>query len=186
LLRPRGASLVSEAVPLVQPSPTPEEIFAGPIGRFVTVADVTWGPQLERGLTPRPIELKHHAVSQKEAASEEEVVPYLALVRSLLESDQVTTARKLFEALPVHLQDHLALRRFRAVLAPPTVKCIPKQDIDRTQEYVWLQTEGYKYRGQWIALDGNQLVASAQTLQELRARIKPLTFTRRPLIHRVD
>lgn len=131
-------------------------------------------------------DLKQQSVLIDEEAQREEPVPYTALLRSLIESEQVVAARRLLEGLPLQVRDHPSVRRISTVLAPPTVKRIPKQDIDRSREYEWLRAEAQKYRGQWVALGESGIVASAWTLRELRERLTALTLPRRPLIHRVE
>lgn len=107
-------------------------------------------------------------------------------VRQLVEEEQLTAARKLLDAAPIHIQSDAQVARLRFLLAPPIVSRIAKCDSDRRREYEWLQTEGSKYRGQWIAVRGNELLASAANLRDLRRMLVSITVTPPPLIHRVD
>lgn len=115
-----------------------------------------------------------------------DVLSFLMSVRQLVEEEQLTAARKLLDAAPIHIQSDAQVARLRFLLAPPIVSRIAKCDSDRRREYEWLQTEGSKYRGQWIAVRGNELLASAANLRDLRRMLVSITVTPPPLIHRVD
>ncbi|HVQ74132.1 MAG TPA: hypothetical protein VMT79_01195 [Candidatus Binatia bacterium] len=109
----------------------------------------------------------------------------LASLRHLIEAARLTAARQLLDAAPLGVLNDPVMMRLRAALAPPVVTRIQRRDVDRQREYEWLRTEGPRYRGCWVALEGNTLVASAKTLRELRKdlqgrRNEPL------LLHRID
>jgi hypothetical protein len=111
---------------------------------------------------------------------------FLIAVRDLIESEQLSAARHLLRAAPAYiLSDPLAVN-LRSVLAPPVVKQIGKRDVDRSREYNWLRTEGHKFRGHWVALDGDQLLASAPRLRDLQQALRTMNRGGQPLLHRVD
>jgi hypothetical protein len=112
----------------------------------------------------------------------EDSVAYITTIRSLLERGDIGSARRVLEAVPVRFSEESAVRRLRAALAPPRVTTAPKQDIDRTKEYEWLKLNKTKYGGQWVALLGDELVASAKSYRELRERLASLRLGYRPLI----
>lgn len=117
---------------------------------------------------------------------EPDVQPFVIAVRRLLESEQLAAARQRLSAAPADILSDPLVVRLRSVLAPPVVKEVDRRDADRRQEYEWLRTEGPRYRGCWVALDGNRLLGSAPTLRELQQTLKTMTLIRRPLLHRVD
>jgi hypothetical protein len=43
----------------------------------------------------------------------------------------------------------------------------PRTLRDRSREWAWLRDFGHEYAGQWVALDGDKLIASGPTLQEV-------------------
>ena len=96
------------------------------------------------------------------------VQPFLFAVRGLIESEQLSAARHLLHAVPAYILSDPLVVKLRSVLAPPVVKQIDKRDVDRSQEYDWLRTEGHKFRGRWVALERNQLLASAPSLRKLQ------------------
>lgn len=113
-------------------------------------------------------------------------VPVIGLVRALLEQDRVLAARTLLSLAP-HPDDPEAqeqIARLRSVLAPPVVKRTPYVDRERSREYLWLSRHGAGYRGEWVAIDGDQLIAHAASLRKLREAIRGVDG--RPLIHRVE
>jgi hypothetical protein len=115
-----------------------------------------------------------------------DVQSFVIAIRGLIESEQLPIARQLLNAAPAYILSDPLVVKLRAILAPPVVKRVGKRDIDRGQEYEWLKTEGHKYRGWWVALEGGRLVGSARTLRELQKTLKTLALSRPPLLHRVN
>lgn len=62
------------------------------------------------------------------------------------------------------------------------VLCEPMPD--RTREWDWIEQHKHEYSGQWVALDGDRLVAASPVRLEISAAIKA-DSTERPLIHRI-
>lgn len=124
--------------------------------------------------------------SSEERHREREVLPFAIAVQRLIESDQLSVARTMLEAAPIHVVNDSLILCLRRVLAPPVVQRTSKRDVDRRTEYEWLRTEGHRYRGQWVAVLGNQLLAVAPTLRELRRRISTMTLAHPPLLQRVE
>ena len=115
-----------------------------------------------------------------------DVQAFVITIRGFIESEQLAAARQMLNAAPAYILSDPFVVKLRSILAPPIVKQVDKRDVDRIQEYEWLKTEGHKYRGRWVALEGNNLLASTLTLRELRETLKTLVLTRQPLLHRVD
>lgn len=64
-------------------------------------------------------------------------------------------------------------------------KRVPSQPMpDRTKEMEWVEQNKHEYPGQWVALDGDRLVAASPNRMELSAAIKAAGATL-PLILRV-
>jgi len=101
-------------------------------------------------------------------------------IRSLLAEGRISEAQKLFntsgDLLPID-------SKLREVLSPPRIRLSNIRDVDRTPEYHWLNTHWDEYQGQWVALVGDELVASSDSLKELLAKLNQLRFEREPLIH---
>jgi hypothetical protein len=123
---------------------------------------------------------------QEPPAPHRDVSPFLMAIHGLIESDQLTAARRLLDATPARVRCEPAFVKLRFLLSPPVVKTSHRQDADRAQEYAWLRAQGHTYRGCWVALAGNTLLASARTLRELRSILKDIPMGSPPLLHRVD
>jgi len=120
------------------------------------------------------------------AQPEPDALPFLMAVRRFVESEHLAIAREMLNSVPTYILTDPLVARLRSVLALPVVTRVPKRDVDRTLEYEWLRTEGSKYRGRWVALDGNNLLATAASLRELRELLKSVALPRPALLHRLE
>jgi hypothetical protein len=84
--------------------------------------------------------------------------------------------------------------RFYQLLPPPPVaptkapldKIVPCEPMpDRTREFKWIEEHKDEYAGQWVALDGDHLVAASPNRLDISAAVKA-AGGRRPLIHRMS
>lgn len=90
------------------------------------------------------------------------------------------------------LPDKLRLRTAldQTVDPPPAAKApldkrVPCEPMpDRTREWNWIEEHKLEYAGQWVALDGDRLVAASPVRLEISAAIKA-DGAQRPLIHRI-
>lgn len=108
--------------------------------------------------------------------------PYARALRMLLEQGKIREAQRLFEFAKDYVQDP----KIREALAPPRVKKSLKKDVDRSAEFRWLDLNSARFRGKWVALLGDSLVASADSLRELQVCLKALSLKSRALVHHVD
>jgi hypothetical protein len=108
--------------------------------------------------------------------------PYAQAIRSLLEQGRIREAQSLFE----HSKDFIQDPKLHKALAPPRVKVGSKRDVDRSAEFRWLDLNNARFRDKWVALLGENLVASADSLKGLLAELKTLTLEAKPLIHHLD
>lgn len=117
---------------------------------------------------------------------EHDIHNFQLAIKRLIENEHLQAARRMFEAVPLHLFSDPLLLGLRAVLAPPVVKRLQKQDVERSNEYDWLRDEGHKYRGKWVALQGKRVLSAASTLRTLRQQLQSMKLTRPPLIHHIQ
>jgi len=103
-------------------------------------------------------------------------------VSSLIREGRIREAKDLLESAGDLVP---AESKIREVLAPARVKKSDKRDVDRSPEFRWLKEHWDEHQGQWVALVGENLVASSDTFKGLLAQLEPLRpgFERRPLIH---
>ena len=71
----------------------------------------------------------------------------------------------------------------REILRPSRVRKSAVKGVDRSAEFHWLKTKAAEHPGKWVALVGENLVASSDTLKELLAQLAELRLGREPLIH---
>lgn len=137
-------------------------------------------PQAEIRLVARQV------ITHRSEFGIRERVPYLALIKNLIEREQIPAARKMLAAIPVELREESTVKNLRAVLELPGVVKSDKRDIDRRRDYEWLRQRARTYRGQWVALDNGTLVAAARSLKELREQLRIVSLPRPPLLIKVE
>jgi hypothetical protein len=102
-------------------------------------------------------------------------------IRSLLAAGQIWEAQQLLKSAG---DDVPMDPKLREVLGPARVLgTSPVRDFDRSAEFRWLRANWEEYQGKWVALLGEDLLASSDTVEELRAYLARLDPKRRPLIH---
>lgn len=101
-------------------------------------------------------------------------------IRSLLAEGQIWEAQQLLKSAG---NDAPVDSKLRELLAPLRIRKSAIKDFDRSAEFHWLKTNWEEYQGKWVALLGEDLLASSDTLEELRAHLAELNPKRRPLIH---
>jgi hypothetical protein len=118
---------------------------------------------------------------------EEETRSYVERIRDLVEYDYVPAARRLVaEAIQQGEQDE-ALLHWQRVLGPAKfLESRDEREPDRTPEFDWLRAHGRDYRGQWVALAENGLLAHSKDVHEVEAAVEAMTLTRRPLLHFIE
>lgn len=167
--------------------PRPGTSFATELGFFIDpAAESVIREQRRAPSTLREQPTMFPARAVEAIPLERDALPFLMGVRRFIEAEQVPAARKMLEAAPVHILSDPLVARLRSVLAPPVVERVQKRDVDRSLEYEWLRTEGYKYRGRWVALEGKNLLAVASSLRDLREQLRSMPLTRPPLLHRLN
>jgi len=97
---------------------------------------------------------------------------------------------KLIEQLPsaerIRLNRLLARRQAESAKAkPPLDRRVPCEPMkDRTREMKWIEEHKHEYAGQWVALDGDRLIAASLIHAEISAAIKA-DGAELPLVHRI-
>ena len=110
------------------------------------------------------------------------MAPYVSVIWSLVEAQQLRKARALIGLIP----DAPEYARLKNLLRVPVPSLSERKDFDRTPEYMWLAQNAKDHVGKWIAVSGDSLVAVADTLRELRREVKKVRPARVPLLHYVE
>jgi Family of unknown function (DUF5678) len=120
-----------------------------------------------------------------QVARNHEDEPYVPRIREHLENARLKAARELLaEALSAGSREP-GLDWLSKLLAPPRQTVSPVKDVDRSAEFRWLAKHGEEYKGQWVAMLGEGLLAHAPTLDELIARLKTVPHKGHALLHHV-
>jgi hypothetical protein len=68
---------------------------------------------------------------------------------------------------------------------PPLDKRLPPKPMkDRSREMAWLAAHQLEYAGQWVALDGDRLIAASAVEREVWEAVKA-DGAKLPLVHRI-
>ena len=114
--------------------------------------------------------------------------PFVLLERArrLLSKQRIRDARDLLQhGMASYPEDKNIAALLRAV-SPGRVRRNRGSTQSRRQEMDWIQKHGHKYRGQWVAVSGDHLVASASTLDKLFVDVKRLKDARNtPVIQQI-
>ncbi len=117
---------------------------------------------------------------------EETAESYVARIRELAGTDRVGGARRVLQEALQRLPHDPALARWKELLSPARViGSVPSSGLNRDAELRWLDTHGPAYRGQWVAVLGDRLVAHAESLKDLDAQVEERPLERAPLFHRI-
>jgi len=66
---------------------------------------------------------------------------------------------------------------------PKAGSLLKLNSILRTPEVTWIQEKSAPYRGQWVALLGDELLAHSESLDEVLSSLKQNKPPRRALLH---
>jgi hypothetical protein len=70
-------------------------------------------------------------------------------------------------------------------IKPPRDKRVPCEPMpDRTREWEWIESHKHEYAGQWVALEGDRLIAASPNRLDISDALKT-AGAKRPLIHRI-
>jgi hypothetical protein len=108
--------------------------------------------------------------------------PYVSMIWALVEGQQLRKARALLQLVP----DSPEFTKLKRLLSAPSAKISQRQDFDRGSEYQWLAKNARHYVGKWVAVSGGSLIATADTLKDLRQELKKTALARSPLLHYIE
>ena len=109
----------------------------------------------------------------------------IRLIRSYLSNGDVKRARlRTVQALKAHPNSE-RLTRILEILSPGPTKRTNEVYPSRNSELTWLKENRSAYNGLWVAVDGENLVASSTSLRELLQELEQTHTDKSPLIHKV-
>ncbi len=93
---------------------------------------------------------------------------FLEEIRRIINSGTLRGAREVAEQGLALFPDHPELQHLRYALRPFEARSIPGPNYwDPTPSYEWLKANAHAYRGKWVGLHNGELVAAADTLEEV-------------------
>lgn len=114
------------------------------------------------------------------------ILPYV--IRSMVEKEQVSTARRLIEFALGQGNGSPELLRWRQLLAPPRfLGSRPgPSGPDRSREARWLAENARAHRGQWVAVEGDRLLGASESLKDLQEHLEKMDPPPQSLLHWVE
>ena len=100
-------------------------------------------------------------------------------ILKLIEQLPITERTRLNQMLAQQAANHVKVKPPR----DPRVPCAPMPD--RTRERQWVKDHKQEYAGQWVALDGDHLVAASFVQQEV-VEVVDVTSPDPPLVLRIS
>ena len=129
-------------------------------------------------------EITAEAILQAEHRTSPE--EYVRVIETLLDSEQFAAARQMAARAAELFSDNPWLSKANRVLNPRKAVSRPGKASDRQREFAWLREHSSDYRGQWVALVGDQLVTHSESFDDVLREVKARRLAERPLFHRVD
>lgn len=91
--------------------------------------------------------------------------------RRFLRQQRIRDARHTLELGSIWYPEDRQIAKLLRTISPGRVSPTDQTSPDREKETAWIKQHGHKYRGLWIALDKDRLIAFASTLEDLLANI---------------
>lgn len=111
---------------------------------------------------------------------------FVERARRLLSKQRIREARDILQLGTASYPEEEKIASLLRAISPGQVRRSQGPTPSRGQEMDWLQEHGHRFRGQWVAVKGNCLVASASTLDKLIAELKQLGYVHlAPVIQKV-
>ena len=110
---------------------------------------------------------------------------FVAAVRSLLADGKAGAARRTAAEGLARFPDDSWLTKANRVINPTKVASRPADACDRTREFAWLRENGARYRGSWIALLKDELLASGPKLEDVLRVVRRRGLEADALVHRI-
>ncbi len=114
------------------------------------------------------------------SSGEKRAAEALLEIRQHLEAGEIRMAKRLVSDAVRRHPSHSEIRDLHHILNQGRSFARQGTGRDMRSEYAWLRHPPEKYRGRWVALIGDAVVASAKTLQELQASL-PSDLCQTPL-----
>ena len=166
-------------------------------GRWVSILSKTTVPHHsskgKRDVTRRvfqwsaskPLEQRQRTPS-KATDTKEKAFVILERARHMLGKQRVRDARELLQLGAANYPEDEQITKLLRAISPGRVSRVGGSVPDRTKEMAWIRENGHKYRDQWVAIGGSELLACASSLRELVDAVKRLELEKEsPLLQKI-
>jgi hypothetical protein len=107
----------------------------------------------------------------------------LASIRSLIENEDLAGARQLAAEAAAMFPGDPPVQQMYRFLRPARVVRSSHREPDRSRAFARLEEEAPRLSGRWVALSEDDVIASAESLQDLLSAIRPMALEFPPLVH---
>ena len=121
-----------------------------------------------------------HISSPRSPASEAPPFLLIELVKHLLDQQKIRDARRTLEIGSSRYPANRQIASLLRAISPGRVSPTGWASSGRERETAWIKRHGHEYRGNWIALDEDRLIAFATTLGELLAHMDTNSERKKP------
>lgn len=143
--------------------------------------------QLNRGQLRTPVEVVREALLLlRDRTTSGEAEHLVERIRSLLEAQELLAAQREASRAAEEHPEHPWLQQANRVLNPSRVTTAPASGADRRREFEWLRRNRETYRGQWVALLGDELIAADRDFDVVLHQVRANAPNANPLVHRFD
>jgi len=133
------------------------------------------------GITPLP---SHpplvHISSPRSPTPDVQPILLIEHVKHLLDQKNIRDARRTLEIGSSRYPENRQIASLLRAISPGRVSPTGWTSTGRERETAWIKQHGHEYRGKWIALDEDRLIAFAATLSELLANMDTRTEPKKP------
>ncbi len=110
---------------------------------------------------------------------------FVEAIRSLLADGEAGAARRTAAEGAARFPEHPWLRKTDRIINPTKVVSRPADAPDRTQEFAWLREHSTRYRGCWVALLADELLAFGRELEAVLREVRARGLESEALVHRI-
>jgi len=112
---------------------------------------------------------------------------FLEEIKAIFNSGTLEGAREVAERGLALYPDHPEMKRLHHVLRPFEVRPAPGLNIpDRRDTYEWLRQNADRYKGQWVAVLGTDLIAASPDLHSVHEIVRSRNLPYLPLFYYFD
>ena len=107
-------------------------------------------------------------------------------IKKLLSRQRFLAAQRAAVRAAEEFPEEPWLQKAKRVLDPTGASSVPATGPERTRELEWLRLNSDAYRGKWVALLGDDLIAAGDDFDTVWREVQATPLEGKPLVHRID